>query len=119
MMTRSVRSPFVRMVSPESAPGGGLGRSIPVTVSGTGFTPGVRVFFGAHEAAGAQLVDPHTLLVPTVNVLLPEVVEVIVVLPDGRRASLPGAFAFVEEGRRLSIAEIPGVVTFRGSRRRP
>jgi hypothetical protein len=102
----------VSAVSPAKAP---LGQSVEVTISGTGFAQGVQVLFGDTPAPSVQFLDPHTLMASTPVVAAPGAVDLVVVHPDSRRATLTAAFTFVAEARKLSLADLPGVVTFEPS----
>jgi hypothetical protein len=98
--------------SPAKAP---LGLSVEVTISGTGFAQGVQVLFGDAAAPSVRLLDPHTLIASTPVLDTPRTVDLVVVHPDSRRATLTAAFSFVERTRKLSIIDLPGVVTFEPS----
>jgi hypothetical protein len=104
----------VSAVSPGTAP---LGQSVEVTISGTGFAQGVQVLFGDVAAPAVQFLDPHTLIASTPPVAAPGAADVTVVHPDSRRATLSAAFTFVEASRKVSLADLPGVVTFEPSHR--
>jgi hypothetical protein len=87
-------APTVAAVSPSVGPatGGTL-----VQLSGSGYAPGSRVFFGATEAGSVTAADAAhlSLLVPSG---LSGAVDVTVLNPDGKSATLPAGFAYYPAG---------------------
>jgi hypothetical protein len=81
----------LRGASPAQAP---VGRSLPITISGTGFGTGTRVFFGEVEAAGVEVDDAHTLRVNNPISTVGGAVDLAVVYPDSRRVVLSDGFRF-------------------------
>jgi predicted outer membrane repeat protein len=84
-------APTLTSVAPTS--GTALGGDV-VTLTGSGFVSGSRVFFGGNEAVVTGSTDT-TLTVLTTPVAAAGDVEVAVVNPDGQTAVLDAAFEFV------------------------
>jgi hypothetical protein len=76
---------------------GALGGGTVVTIRGTGFVAGAKVFFGAREATGVEVVDAGQLRAVSPAGESAATVDVRVVLPDMREARLPGAFRYTTE----------------------
>lgn len=98
----------VREARPLRAP---TGRSAPVTISGTGFGPGVQVFFGDWLGTNVDAIDPHTLTVETPVVDTPAVVPLRLVRPDSRETFLGERFSFYGSGE-LAVRDVEGLVRF-------
>jgi len=81
-------SPTLASISPESGySGGGTG----VTLTGTGFQNGATVQFEG-VAAGNIVVQSPTSITVTTTVMPEGTLDVLVINPDGRKATLLGAF---------------------------
>ena len=71
-----------------------------VVLKGTGFLNGTRIYFGEMEAANT-LVESLYLATCSTPAGDPGMVDVKVVLPDGREAVLEAAFSYVKEGKEV------------------
>ena len=92
--TSNYPAPVLSAVSPNAGPNTG---SSVVELTGSGFLPGGRVFFGAVEAQLPTLVDGTRLLAVTPNAP-PGPVDVTVLNPDGKSGTLAFGFAFYPVG---------------------
>ena len=92
--TSNAPPPSLTSLAPNAGPNTGATVAL---VTGAGFASGARVFFGGVEAELPTLVDA-TRLVAVTPASLPGPVDVLVVNPDGKSATLQGGFAYYQPG---------------------
>lgn len=97
--------PTLEMVSPGLGPIGGGNQ---VTLTGTEFVAGARVFFDTVEATAVTVNGPTSIVATAPNKGFGAVVDVVVELPGQKRARVLGGYEYAD-GPRLS-----GVMPFSG-----
>ncbi len=95
-----LQAPEITSVTPASGPDTG-GTS--VTLRGTNFQLGARVWFGAAEATAVSFVSRAQLTVTTGQAVSLGKVDVKITNPDGQTHSLPGAFTYEKSGERAVV----------------
>ncbi|QDG50262.1 hypothetical protein FIV42_05810 [Persicimonas caeni] len=81
---------------------GGVSGGTAVTIAGTGFVDGAKVFFGDTEATDVTFVSKFQLDATSPAGAIGSV-DVVVENPDGEQATLTGGFEYVDDAPTLSV----------------